>query len=80
MLYLLDANVLITAQQTYYARDQIPEFWDWLLDQAQNNHVKLPYEILHEITAGQKDDDPLLEWINHENHKLATGHQTKVRN
>lgn len=69
MLYLLDANVLITAQQTYYARDQIPEFWDWLLDQAQNNHVKLPYEILHEITAGQKDDDPLLEWINHENHK-----------
>lgn len=69
MLYLLDANVLITAQHTYYARDQVPEFWDWLLGQAQNNRVKLPHEILQEITAGQKDDDFLLEWINHENHR-----------
>ena len=27
MLYLLDANVLITANLTYYPLDQVPEFW-----------------------------------------------------
>lgn len=27
MLYLLDANVLITASRLYYPVDQVPEFW-----------------------------------------------------
>lgn len=70
-LYLLDANVLITAQHSYYARDQIPEFWDWLIFQAEQGYIKLPYEILEEITAGQKDDDDLLEWINDPSNKQA---------
>jgi len=27
MLYLLDANVVITAHNTYYGLDAVPEFW-----------------------------------------------------
>jgi Domain of unknown function (DUF4411) len=27
LLYLFDANVLITAKNTYYPIDQIPEYW-----------------------------------------------------
>lgn len=63
MLYLLDANVLITANSNYYPIDQIPEFWDWVHHQAASNRIKIPREIMEEIKAGRKDDDPLLDWI-----------------
>ena len=63
MLYLLDANVLITANSTYYPIDQIPEFWSWMHHQAISNRMKIPREIMEEIKAGRKDDDPLLDWI-----------------
>ena len=64
MLHLFDANVLITASNTYYPIDQIPEFWDWVDHQAANGHIKLPVEILDEVLAGSKKEDPLLAWIN----------------
>jgi hypothetical protein len=64
VLYLLDANVLITANSTYYPIDQIPEFWSWVHHQATSNRIKIPREIMEEIKAGRKDDDPLLDWIN----------------
>ncbi len=63
MLYLLDANVLITANSTYYPIDQIPEFWSWVHHQATSNRIKIPREIMEEIKAGRKDDDQLLDWI-----------------
>jgi hypothetical protein len=63
VLYLLDANVLITANSTYYPLDQIPEFWSWVHYQANSNRIKIPREILEEIKAGRKDEDPLLDWI-----------------
>lgn len=63
MLYLLDANVLITANSTYYPIDQIPEFWSWVHHQATSNLMKIPREIMEEIKAGRKDEDPLLDWI-----------------
>ena len=63
MLYLLDANVLITANSSYYPLDQIPEFWSWMHHQTTSNRVKIPREIMEEIKAGRKDDDPLLDWI-----------------
>jgi hypothetical protein len=61
MLYLLDANVLITANSAYYPLDQVPEFWTWILHQATSNRLKIPREIMDEIKAGRKDDDPY--WI-----------------
>jgi Domain of unknown function (DUF4411) len=64
VLYLLDANVLITANSTYYPIDQIPEFWSWVHHQATSNRINIPREIMEEIKAGRKDDDPLLDWIN----------------
>lgn len=65
MLYLLDANVLITAHNTYYSIEQVPEFWDWLRHQGESGHLKMPLEIIEEVKAG-KDDDPLLDWIKDE--------------
>lgn len=63
MLYLLDANVLITANNTYYAIDQVPEFWAWMVHQGENGHVKMPLEIIEEVRAGNKDTDRLVKWF-----------------
>jgi Domain of unknown function (DUF4411) len=63
MLYLLDANVLITAQNKYYPIEQVPEFWDWVLHHATEGVVKMPREILDEVKAGRKEKDPLLDWL-----------------
>ena len=63
MLYLLDANVLITANGAYYPLDQVPEFWTWINNQATSDRIQIPREIMEEIKAGRKDQDPLLDWI-----------------
>jgi hypothetical protein len=69
VLYLFDANVLITANNTYYAIDQVEEYWEWLQYQAEIGKIKLPSEIMDEIFAGQnnqkgkKNEDLLLNWI-----------------
>ena len=62
MLYLLDANILITANNSYYPLERIPEFWEWLHHQAKSGHVKIPLENMEEIQEG-RDDDPLIKWV-----------------
>jgi hypothetical protein len=64
LLYLLDANVLITAHNTYYPVDTVPEFWDWVLHHANLGSVKMPLEIYEEIKDGGTDDekDLLFGW------------------
>jgi hypothetical protein len=67
MLYLLDANVLITAERDYYAMGQVPEYWEWIVHMATEGSVKLPQEIIFEVLEGgkDKDKDPLLAWLKH---------------
>lgn len=67
-LYLLDANVLITAHRDYYPIDMIPEFWDWLLHMAQAGFVKMPQETLEEVRDGngKVKKDALVEWLRRE--------------
>lgn len=62
MVYLLDANVLITASNSYYALDQVPEYWEWLVYNGNEGNIKIPQEIFEEITVGRKDD-LLVDWI-----------------
>lgn len=57
MLYLLDANVLITAHNNYYPIDRFPEFWDWLAHQGNQGNLKIPVEIYEEIKEGGTDKD-----------------------
>ena len=63
MLHLFDANVLITASNTYYPLEQVPEFWSWIVHQGTIGNIKLPQEILEEVLDGRKKDDPLLDWV-----------------
>lgn len=63
MLFLVDANVLITANNTYYPVERVPEFWEWIAHQASLGHVKLPLEIFDEVLPGRKNDDLLPNWM-----------------
>ena len=65
VVYLLDANVMITADRTYYPMSRVPEFWRWLLYQAESGRVKIPKEMLEEVLRGRQlgRSDPLLDWI-----------------
>src|ERR1700719_1770161 len=71
MLYLLDANILITANSSYYPIDQVPEFWAWLHHQATCGNVKIPSEVMDEIVAGRLDNDPLIDWISQDDNAQA---------
>jgi Domain of unknown function (DUF4411) len=62
-MHLLDASVLITAHNTYYPIDRVPEFWEWLVYQGTRSAIKLPREIIEEVLAGEREDDLLLEWL-----------------
>jgi hypothetical protein len=60
MLYLLDANALITAHRTWYALPRVPEFWRWLLHHGAAGSVKVPAEIYSEVEGGH---DELAAWM-----------------
>ena len=47
-MHLIDANILITAHNTYYPTNRIPEFWSWILSKAQQGLVKMPLEMIEE--------------------------------
>ena len=59
MLYLLDANVLITAKNQYYEFGRVDQYWEWLAFNAKQGKAKIPLEIHEEITRGK---DELSEW------------------
>lgn len=65
MLYLLDANVLMTAHNLYYPVDAVPEFWDWLQFQCELGLVKMPIETFEEVKDGTTDAqrDLLYAWV-----------------
>ena len=55
MLYLLDANILITAKNLYYEFGRVDPYWEWLAYQAEEGNAKLPIEIYEEVTLGKDD-------------------------
>ena len=75
MLYLLDANVLITAHDDYYPIDRIPQFWEWIIYHAKQGEIQMPFEMLAEVKAGQprrdaeNQDDELFRWLKTNNHE-----------
>jgi hypothetical protein len=73
MLYLIDANVLITAHNLYYPLNRVPEFWSWLAHMAEQGRIKMPLEIYEEIKDGSTDTnrDPLYGWITEPGRKGA---------
>jgi Domain of unknown function (DUF4411) len=73
MLYLLDANVVITAHNLYYPIDGVPEFWTWLVHKGAAGDLKMPLENYEEVKNGSTDEekDLLFGWIKSEEVKAA---------
>jgi hypothetical protein len=59
-LYLLDANIFITAARNFYNFDFGYNFWDFLVQKAKNNEVASIDKVFDEIKNG--DDDELKSW------------------
>jgi hypothetical protein len=80
MLYLLDANVLITAHSLYYPIDGVPEFWSWLVHKGSAGDLKMPLENYEEVKDGSTDEekDLLFGWIKSEEVKTAILFDEKV--
>lgn len=68
MIYLLDADTLITADRKYYPLKRFPVFWEWLRHVGGNGHVKIPIEQYEEVVAGKGD---LVDWLKGTGTKLA---------
>ena len=73
MLYLADANVLITANNLPYPIDRVPEYWEWLAYMGSQGHVKMPFEIFEEVKDGPEDaeKDLLFAWLQEDANKKA---------
>ena len=59
-LYLIDSSTLISVQNTYYSKERVPEFWEWLLHYAKADRCKVVDIILEEITPYDGD---FKEWL-----------------
>lgn len=61
MLFLLDADTLITGDRRAYPLRRFPIFWDWLRHQGEVGNVKISREQFEEVTAGRGE---LVDWLN----------------
>lgn len=66
MVYLLDANALISAHNGWFALNRVPEFWLWLLHHAEAGIIKMPAETYAEVESG---NDDLAAWMKEAEHK-----------
>jgi hypothetical protein len=60
LLYLLDADTLITGERQAYPLRRFPVFWEWLRHQGSLGHVKVPIEQFEEVIVGRGE---LVEWL-----------------
>lgn len=59
MAYLLDANVFIQAKNLHYGLDFCPAFWDWLVENNENQKVFSIEKVMDELESG---NDELAKW------------------
>lgn len=60
--YLIDADVLITAKNSYYAFGICPGFWSSLLHGHSHGHLHSIDRVRQELLRGPKDED-LVQWV-----------------
>jgi hypothetical protein len=79
-LFLLDASVLIDANNLYYPVNAVPEYWEWLAHMGGVGRIKMPFEIFEEVKDGPKDEDKdlLFAWLQDEGNKNALMLDEKV--
>ncbi len=64
-IYVVDADVFITAKNLYYAFDLCPGFWESLIHRHRQGRVFSVDRVRGELLAGRKTED-LVQWVKHE--------------
>jgi len=59
MTYLLDANVFMSASRLHYGLDFCPAFWEWLIENNNEQRVFSIERVANEVQAGTDD---LADW------------------
>lgn len=59
-MYLLDANVFITAKNNHYGFDLCPGFWDWIRSAYSEGTVLSVDQVRQELAAS---NDDLSQWV-----------------
>jgi Domain of unknown function (DUF4411) len=68
MLYLLDADSLITGDRRAYPLRRFPIFWEWLYHMGAADRVKIPQEQYDEVVVGRGD---IVNWLKQQDVKDA---------
>ncbi|MGA6183059.1 DUF4411 family protein [Stenotrophomonas sp. NPDC077421] len=73
MIYLVDANVVMHAANTYFRHSWVPEFWSWLRHHGELGNIKMPHEIFQEIKDGSNnaEKDELFAWASDQDNKAS---------
>lgn len=77
MLYLLDADTLITGGRDAYPLGAFRPLWDWLVAEGEAGRVKIPREQYDEIVVGRGN---LVDWLKTEDvkHALILGEDADI--
>jgi len=59
LLYLLDADIIISGDREPYPLGRFPIFWEWLLHMGKHGIVKIPIEQYEEVIQGR---GPIVDW------------------
>ena len=60
-VYVIDADVLIRANADFYSINRVPQYWAWLLTQAQSGVVRMTHQNFDEVAGSL---DVLGKWMN----------------
>lgn len=75
-VFILDANVFITASRRYYAFDLVPPFWSALIEHANVGHIVSVDRVRDEISRG---NDDLSVWADGDfHHAFQSTNDTEV--
>jgi hypothetical protein len=68
VIYLLDADTLIRADNTFYPLKRFPVFWQWLQHNGTAGTIRVPIEQFEEVTIGRGE---LVDWLKEEENQKA---------
>jgi len=58
VIYFLDTNVLIDADQLHFSIRERRDYWNWLLSLGKKGQLKIPKSVYDEVNAGD-----LANWL-----------------
>lgn len=61
--FLLDANLLIEADNDYYPFEAIPHYWNELRNWAIQGRVKMPSQVFREVRADRNRQQTFGKWL-----------------